>query len=598
MDKIRVLDPRTAQLIAAGEVVERPASVVKELVENSIDADASAITIEIENAGIDKIRIVDNGTGMSPVDAENCFVCHATSKVATAEDLCRIETLGFRGEALASVAAVSRVSLTTRERDADEGVHVTVEGGKILKKEQIGCPVGTVIAVSDLFFNTPVRKKFLKSEKSETAAISASVDRLALSHPKISFKYFLNGQDSLFTPGDGQLKSAIFAVLGKEISDTMLTVDYGTDIKVSGFVSKPLYCKGSRQLQYFFINSRCIQSKVIESALEAAYQGSIMKGRYPICVLNIVIDASSVDVNVHPTKSVVKFSKDSLIYNAVYAAVEKALSSEKQQYTAVPEPEKLDRSAQQKIVEGFFDRAAAQPKVEFEKKREYIYTPYEKETPKAAPLEFNDYTAIPKIVPVFEIETPAPIEREDTAIIGEVFQTYIIAQCGDEVYFIDKHAAHERMIYEKLKIEQSAPVSQPLLMPQNVPLSRQAKAAIMDHSADMEACGFRIEDFGANLLSVSAVPSVLENDDIGSALEQIGEEFLSGNMLADKRNRILEITACKAAVKAGQKNNAHELEALINGLMALPYIKYCPHGRPIVYTLTKKDFEHFFKRIV
>ena len=649
MDIIQVLPAKTAQLIAAGEVVENPASVVKELVENSIDAGAKSIRIEIQNGGISLIKVTDNGKGMSENDAKNCFLRHATSKVRTPADIFNLMTLGFRGEALASVAAVSKVRLTTAQEGSEVGYSVSVEGGKITETTPIGCNKGTIIAVKDLFYNTPARKKFLKSERAESGAIASLIDRLSLSHPDISFKYINNGKEELYTPGDGELKSAIMAVWGTGAASQVLEVKAAGDINISGYISKPLFSKGTRQMQLFYINSRMVQSRMLSAALEDAYKGSIMTGKFPSCILNIDIDASLVDVNVHPSKSIVKFSDEKPVFSAVRRAVSVALLGEKQQYTATVEEKpkakaEVSEKQVQAVIAGFVEREAIQETLKpvekpasipkkavvipppIKTEREPVKTETEKPLSDIGEIKFtfNDIAKkevddsgrevilikkeeIPPMVniPQFTVkeekkEEEIEIVSEQVKYIGEVLKAYIIAEGSEEVYIIDKHAAHERLIYEKLKKNTLGVASQPLLLSQNIELDKSDKNIILENSVLLSKSGFEVDDMWGNSISVKAIPQILENDDIESVLADISESLKAGKgkIELDKLDRILEITACKAAIKAGQKNAPEELQKLLDELFAIPEIKYCPHGRPIIYTLTQKDFEKFFKRIV
>ncbi len=653
MDIIRVLPEDTAQLIAAGEVVESPASVVKELIENSIDAGARKIKIEIQNGGVSLIRVTDNGKGMSENDAKNCFLRHATSKIKKNADLYKIKTLGFRGEALASIAAVAKVRLTTAQSDSREGYCVCIEGGKIIESEPIGCSKGTIISVKDLFYNTPARRKFLKSERAESGAIASLIDRLALSHPDVSFTYVNNGKEELFTPGDKKLKSTVMAVWGSNYSSQLLEVNHLGIIDITGYISKPLFCRGSRQMQLVFVNNRVVNSRLVSMALEDAYKNSIMKGKFPACVLYIKINPELIDVNVHPAKSVVKFSNENLIYSTIKRSISAALNEEKQQYTAVEEnqkPSSKEITKQQLVAfaEGLVERPAKQGTLKTIEVPEVInpivhkYVPPEKRntTVKAfahttidqvlehkinnfPSVRFNDIAKkvetsegdkvfvinaedIPKPpeVPTFEIKEDKPEEIEITppevTYIGEVLKSYIIAQGDNEVYIIDKHAAHERLIFEKLKNSVGSLSSQPLLISQNIDLDKADKTLLMENMDVLNKCGFEIEDMWGYSVSVKALPQILTNEDTESVLIDIADSFRHGNtdIELDKLNKILEITACKAAVKAGQKNAPEELQRLINDIFSIPDVKYCPHGRPIIYTLTQKDFEKFFKRIV
>ncbi len=666
MDKIAVLPKETAQLIAAGEVVERPASVVKELVENAIDAGASAVTVDISDGGTTSIRVQDNGSGMSEADARACFLRHATSKVRRAEDIYRVQTLGFRGEALASIAAVARVRLVTKRAEDETGTLVRMEGGTLAEQAPFGCPDGTVITVSDLFYNTPARKKFLKSVRSETSAILALADRLALSHPEISFRVISQGREELFTPGDGVLRNAVHAVLGAKVAEALLPVEYKVNgVSITGYITKPLFARGNRNMQYFFINDRTVQSKTLYATLDAAYKGSIMAGKFPGCILHIAVDPARIDVNVHPTKSVVKFSDENEIFNYMLRAVHEALRGEGQQFTARPdtrpaqEPGKSTiRPAPKRDLSAFFEQEAVQPAMSaptgpprpaagasaFSGQSAFSRTgtacrdsaapvnlyggvpappKYDAVSTLAdsggaipvgvMPPAFKPSPAAPSSLPTFRIEPPAPAAEpepvpasaepepaEPVLYIGEVLRTYLIAQRGDEVYFVDKHAAHERILYDQLAQAGDTPVSQPLLLSRTLLLGKREKSALLENAESLERCGFEIGDLGGGTLTVRAVPHVLDDDDVETALAEIADELLAGKGGAElsKLDSIRAVTACKAAVKAGQKNDPRENEALLEQLFSRPDLKYCPHGRPLIYTLTKRDFEKFFKRIV
>lgn len=620
MKQVRVLPTEVAQLIAAGEVVERPASVIKELVENAIDAGSTTIRIDIECGGVRLIRITDNGCGMNESDAQTCFLRHATSKIQNAQDISGVLTLGFRGEALASIAAVSQIEMTTRTKEDIEGTRICLDGGVVVKKEPIGAPVGTSITVENLFYNTPARKKFLKSERSETGAISSLLDRLALSHPEISFQYYVNNKEELFTPGDGKLMSAASVVLGAQQARAMVPVDDNGTIRISGLVCKPLAARGNRNQQFFFINGRCITSGLLAKAVESAYAGSIMSGKYPVCVLSLDLDATSVDVNVHPSKNIVKFSDEKMIFSAVFHAVSQALNAMDQRYVAAKK--ELEPQVQRKIVAGFYEIPTQQPTLNVSTPSRSIPPMKPQESDVALKLDnpvskprpstvvtFTDRTTpqMPFIAPKqqentpkFTVVKPEPIQTEIPAqivCIGEIFNTYIIAQCADEVYFIDKHAAHERLIFETLS-NKSKSASQPLLVECIVTLDRQDKTYILDEMDSFAECGFELEDYGGNAIMVRAIPSEIAKEDVVNILEHAAANLSDKQISKDKRTKILESMACKSAVKGGQYSHKAEQQALIDRLFAIPDIKYCPHGRPIIYTMQKKDFEKLFKRIV
>ena len=623
MKQVRVLPTEVSQLIAAGEVVERPASVIKELVENAIDAGSSKIRIDIENGGVRLIRITDNGCGMNESDAQTCFLRHATSKIQNAQDISGVQTLGFRGEALASIAAVSHIQMSTRTKDDIEGTYICLDGGEVTKKEPVGAPVGTSITVEDLFYNTPARKKFLKSERSETGAISALLDRMVLSHPEISFQYYINNKEEFFTPGDGKLTSAASVVLGAQQARTMISIESHGSIRVSGLTCKPLAARGNRNQQYFFINGRCITSGLLAKAVESAYAGSIMSGKYPVCILSLNLDATSIDVNVHPSKSIVKFSDEKAIFNAVFCAVSQALNTIDQRY--VTTKKELNAQEQKKIVAGFYEIPTQQPTLHVvtdsicsasEIKSKVIIKPSpdhapsipikstftftDRTTPQMPFITSSQTTVVQKPEPKFTVVKSNPIETEIPAqiiCVGEIFNTYIIAQCADEVYFIDKHAAHERLIFETLN-HNAKRESQALLIECVVSLNRQDKSLILEEIDTFTECGFEMEDYGGNAIMVRAIPPEIAKEDIADILEHAASNLADKKVTKDKRTKILESMACKSAVKGGQYSHKAEQQALIDRLFAIPNIKYCPHGRPIIYTMNKKDFEKLFKRIV
>ncbi len=649
MERIQVLPAQVSQLIAAGEVVERPASVVKELMENAIDAGSTVITVEISGGGVDEICVADNGSGMSAQDAETCFLRHATSKIHRAEDIGAVLTLGFRGEALASIAAVAQITLITRLSDATEGTKLVLNGGVVEEKSPVGAPSGTTIRVKNLFYNTPARKKFLHSERAETGAISALMDKLALSHPEISFRYAVNGKRDLFTPGDGKIESAVLAVFGSQVAASMLPVQSDGEISVSGLVGKPIAARGNRNQQYFFINQRAVVSPMLSKALESAYAGSLMIGKYPTCALFLSIDPKSVDVNVHPAKSIVKFSDEKSIYGAVYGAVSCALGTVDQLHTAAPAPT-LSPEKQARILAGYFDAPSTQPTFTvpapaldrapnpLERKPEEKTSSASAlaQAPVSAPKEaapavsevryqiredlnpqgkiatFYDPAAaledprFQQAPPRFEVEKPKPeptpepesLVTPEIRYVGEIFHMYLIVEVGEEVCFVDKHAAHERLLFEKFKQQAYTPAVQPLLADLTVSLNREDKASVLENRELFAQCGFEIEDYGGNALMVRSIPCDLSGEDVADVLEQSVAALAEKRSPKDRHTRILETMACKAAVKGGQPISQVEIQALLKKLFSFPDVKYCPHGRPIVYTMNKRDFDKFFKRIV
>lgn len=562
MPKIIQLDRHVADLIAAGEVVERPASAVKELVENSIDAGAKNITIELQNGGMTFLRITDDGCGMDPVDARTAFLRHATSKIRRQEDLACIGTLGFRGEALAAISSVSKIDLLTRAQGAENGVRLHLEAGKVLSEEPVGCPCGTTILVRELFYNTPARMKFMKSDAAESSAVFSVVQQQALAHPEISFRFLKDGQEQLHTDGQGDRMAAIYAIYGRELANNMLPVDGSWEkLRVRGFVTKPTATRGNRAWQSFFVNNRYIKSRLLSAAVEEAYRNQIMVGRFPACVLEIDIPVQAVDVNVHPAKTEVKFLSEREVFDAVHYAVLSTLSRaagrpewktpEKKQ-EAAPQPQ-----AQPKIVQppkpGFYQtmqaseyrRQAAQqpmPKQEQpmlaspvqlprsepapaqqafdlpkpEAKPEVRAEPKPEPRPEARPEPKPAERPEPKPEPVKASEVQQQefaVREEPFRIIGEALHTYIIIEQGKAVLFIDKHAAHERIRFEALKKEDHPIMAQLLLAPVSAELSREEAAAVLENKALLERCGFETEDFGGGDVLIRQIPSDVDVED-------------------------------------------------------------------------------------
>ena len=636
MNNIKVLDRRTAELLAAGEVVERPSSVVKELVENSIDAKSTSITVEIERGGISYIRITDNGSGIDREDVPTAFLRHATSKIRTENDLDGINTLGFRGEALAAICAVSKTEVLTSNGE-DMGTHYVIEGGEEAELADAGCPKGTTIIVRDIFYNTPARMKFLKKDVSEGNFVAGVVEKLAISHPEISFRFIRDGKTVFSTPGDGKLASAIYSVLGREFSLAMLPVEGEVEgIGVSGFSCKPANCRANRTSQYFFVNGRSFKSDTITAALEQAYKNSAMIGRFPSCVLNIKIDASLVDVNVHPAKTEVRFADKKAVFDAVYYSVKAAINS----YDSRPEISIASKSGSIKPNIGSVigtvedipsvqaklpDDIAALPKEENIVFRDNNFDTYslaqrikdqlrkEQEIRSAAPkaeyspevsasaaddakvdLNREAVVSAPETKVISEIkEIP---EEKQINYIGEVFKTYLIAEMDGDMYFIDKHAAHERILYNKIK-EDTVKGVQMLLPPMPVELSTEDYDTVIANLDVLEKAGFMAEDFGNSVL-VTAVPSTVIGMDIAALIEEFATH-LSEKRLADseKIDRIFETAACRAAVKAGNTNGREELEAFAKKILSNQEIMYCPHGRPVAVKLTKNAIEKQFGRL-
>ncbi len=622
MPKINLMPKEMSELIAAGEVVERPASVVKELVENSIDAGAKHITLEIERGGILYIRVTDDGCGIEAGDVPTAFLRHATSKVKTIADLDRISSLGFRGEALAATAIVSKVELFTKQKSDTFGTHYIIEGGNEVLNEENGCPDGTTIIVRDIFYNTPARMKFLKRDITEGNSVAAVFERMALSNAQIAFKMIRDGKLAMSTSGDGKPYSAIYSVLGREIASTMIPVNSNGGISVSGYVCKPAFCRKSRSAQYIFLNGRYVQSNTVMAACEQAYKNSAMVGKYPAFVINITVPFETVDVNVHPAKIQVRFSDEKKIFDEVYIAVKNAISNgdtrpeikinnkTPQSFTKMP----TDTYTQQTIVEKAYPETIIRKKDNF--KNSFTFksdnTPFfEREDVKKAIN--NSYVDIEVDEPANPVQPPVteqkPIERpeihqetniiseEEIIFIGEAFSTYIIAQKGDSIYLVDKHAAHERLNFNKLK-ENAKNESQQLLMPQNVRLSREEFDAVVSNLELMEKAGFELEDFGNSTILVRAVPAMLHGEDITDMLVEAAQGLITKGIPESERlDRIYHTVACKAAIKGGNITTRTELEALAKKILADNDVMYCPHGRPVAFQLTKKELEKQFGRI-
>ena len=652
MPDIQVLDPHVADLIAAGEVVERPASVAKELVENAIDAGATSVTVEIQRGGMALIRVADNGCGIPWDQCETAFLRHATSKLRTSEGLAAIGTLGFRGEALAAISAVSRVELFTRTPGEDLGTALSIEGGVLLSKDQAGCPLGTTMVVRDLFYNTPARLKFMKRDAAEGAAVFALVQKLALSHPEVAVKFIRDGKQELMTPGDGKLQSALYAVFGRDIALGFTPVKgESEEVTVTGFVSLPACCRGTRGYQHFFVNGRQVKSRLLMTALEKAYENQKMVGKFPGCVLQVKIKANAVDVNVHPAKTEVKFLSERKVFDGVYYAVLSALNGqerhpsltfEKPRETApvtaqavsktFPLRDTLGRQAPsilRPVGKGFpsVDTPLSPKKPEFspksaekstvfhrnvEKPVENVEKPvYKGETPPSVPIpthppapESEQLQMTPPPVPlVVEKPTPAPlpdpVPREDTPwrLAGEVLQTYLIVERGEEILFIDKHAAHERMNFDRMKEAGYQPMAQTLLAPVIFTPTPEEGAVLLDNLDLLRRFGFSCGDFGGGAIAVREVPDYLEPGQAEEALCEVAGKLLAGAGAdpASARDAVLHTMACKAAVKGGQKNSREELLVVARAVVS-GQVKYCPHGRPVAITMTKAQLEKQFKR--
>ena len=679
MPQIQQLPPHLADLIAAGEVVERPASVCKELLENALDAGASAISTELERGGLTYIRITDNGCGIAPEQLPTAFLRHATSKLRRPEDLAAIGTLGFRGEALAAIAAVSRVDIFSRQTGADCGAMLHLEGGVPEAVTEAGCPDGTTVCIRDLFYNTPARMKFMKKDTAEGAAAAGVVTHLALSHPDVSFKLLRDGQEILHTPGDGQLLSAIYAALGRDFANSLLPVSgSGGAVRVEGFITKPLAGHGTRGRQLFFVNGRFVKSQLLAAAVEEAYRNRLLKGRFPGCVLHITLPVNEVDVNVHPAKTVVKFLSDKAVFDAVHYTVKDALDREGQPAPAekkpfyqtmtarefretapAPQGVKLPFVSGRPVGSAGADRptvnrfAPAAPTVQTPREtvqpaaapqgdvwqvrdaapeagkaftvpsgREgvvYRITPpdapednhvreqaaAETETVPAAAMPeaagSNDTTlSAPEAAPVQqELEMPETADSGETPwrIAGEVLKTYIICEDGEQnVWLIDKHAAHERIRFDALKADPVPPMAQQLLTPAAVTLTAEEYGAVLESLDVLAGYGFLCEDFGDGAVLVREIPDYIRAEDAAATLEELARKLLLQRAdPAGARDELLHTMACKSAIKAGMTTDAAELAALVRQVQS-GAVRYCPHGRPVAVQLRKYEVEKMFKR--
>ena len=668
MADITVLPKEISELIAAGEVVERPASVIKELVENSIDAGSTAITVEIEHGGVTYMRVTDNGCGIARDQIKTAFLRHATSKIKSANDLDAILTLGFRGEALASISAVSKVEIMSAV-SGENGVCYELHGGEEVSFEEIGCPKGTTIIVRDLFYNVPARMKFLKKDVTEGNTVASIMDRIALSHPEVAVKLIRDGKTVLNTVGDGKLKSAVYSVLGRDFSLSLIPVQYEEDaLKLTGFVCLPTRCRPNRNGQFFFLNGRFIKSGTMAAALDRAYQNSAMVGKFPACVLNLSIPASTVDVNVHPTKTEVRFTDERRVFDTVYRGVKQAivlgdrrpelnLSTKKPTNIFAPteefkqakisfdvnEGEKLNtqntfnvtenppvEKIKPKSVSSVFGADKDEPLILCDsssnnKSSEEFFgknmpTIYEvtlessknasrpsfldiKVEEKSKSVELDNITQKPDSkIPLskdkeIEADINPDIDPLKIKYIGEAFATYIIVSYENSLYLIDKHAAHERINFEKLKKGLEIQ-SQLLLTPVSVTLMAEEFDAIISNTKTLLNVGFTVEDFGGNTVIVRSVPSILEGEDITSLISEIAETLrITGEPLPKKIDDILHSISCKSAIKAGNITSKEELLSLAKKVLTSKSLMYCPHGRPIAFELKRSQIEKQFGRL-
>ncbi|MBR3144742.1 MAG: DNA mismatch repair endonuclease MutL [Clostridia bacterium] len=620
MAVINLLPKSVSELIAAGEVVERPASVVKETVENSIDAGSRRITVEIKHGGISYIRIADDGCGMDKEDVPMAFLRHATSKIHTENDLDSIETLGFRGEALAAISGVSKVEVFTKTENANTGTHYIIEGGAEVVFEEAGCATGTTLIIKDLFYNTPARMKFLKKDSTEGTAVQSLLERMALSHPEIAFKFIKDTKLVFQTAGDNNLSNAVYSVLGREIHSTLIPAnEENKGISVSGFVCKPVYCRASRNWQYTFLNGRLVISKTVIAAVEQAYKDSNMVGKFPVFILFIKLPAGMVDVNVHPAKTEVRFSDERIIFSCVYSAVKNAIfaldtrpeitinrksdnfykmTADEYRQTAVSFE---DKKSETKIDNTPFFHSENTPFFLREDVKEYK----KQNTVKAKPIiETNNDTVtepavlVPKEdIPIAEAKPQEYDTEKEVSLVGEVYNLYIIAQMGDTLYLIDKHAAHERILYNKFKAENHIERQQ-LLIPQSVGLTEAEHRAAVENADLLSKVGFEVEDFGGTNILVREIPAMLDKSDIASTVaEAVSTIVYGGEANLKSIDDIYHTVACKAAIKAGYITTREEMLSLARRVLGDRDVMYCPHGRPVAYAISRRELDRYFGRI-
>ena len=655
MSKIKVLPKEIAELIAAGEVVERPASVIKELMENAIDAGSSSVTVEIKNGGITYIRVTDNGCGISREDIRNAFISHATSKISTRDDLYAIGTLGFSGEALASIAAVSNVEVLTRTPEEETGTRYCISAGEETLVDDAGCPLGTTIVVRDLFFNTPARMKFLKRDVSEANAVAGIDDKIALSNPDVSIRFIREGKSALFTSGSGDLKTAAYEIFGKDFADGLIEADYSFEsVKISGLVSKPTKSRPNRNMQFFFVNGRLVKSGTASAALSEAYKNSIMVGKFPYCVLNITTAPGLVDVNVHPAKIDVRFANERTVFSAVYYAAKNALEHrdeapkvtiprtaqtelfepvrpkteqmrlpEKQpdfwnrmsssEYRSAQQPERPtyqqpaarediitvaspdkkpeNADSEPSTIQHFFD--AQRAKKEETAAIEADIRPELSEKAATLPDEKPEETARALDTAVDEKPAELPV-----AVIGEAFKTYIFVQQGESIFLVDKHAAHERMLFNELVKNDSKRSTQMLLTPITVTLSKEEYSSVLDTLDMLMQAGFAVEDFGYSVVIVRECPMEISADEVADVVAELAGYLVENRqkLISEKKEWLFSLMACKAAIKGGMYTTEYERELFIKRLFASPEIRYCPHGRPVMIEITRRELEKNFGR--
>ncbi len=638
MAKINILDNQTIDKIAAGEVVERPASVVKELVENAIDAGADAITVEIKDGGTTLIRVTDNGGGIEKSQVENAFLRHATSKISSANDLTKLVSLGFRGEALASIAAVAQVELITKTPEELTGVRFLIEGGVEKEREEIGAPGGTTLLVRNLFYNTLPRKKFLKQPRTEGSYVADLMEHMAMSNPEVSFKFLLNGQTRFYTTGNGDLREIVYRIYGKDIADALTDFRFAQDgMTVTGLLGKPVINRANRSYEIFYINGRYIRSTLISKAVEEGYREYLMQHKFPFCILHFQIDTEKIDVNVHPSKMEVRIADGPDFYETVCEAVEEALKEREMiPEVSLTQPEKPKGKGAQNGG-GRAKETAPEP---FEKKRiaraqerdggsttkqgsavelppfevpgqpeqaASIRAIYEKSRPAEAnvlrqPTAYHTETEKPEQLTMFDDKILSSKAKEQYEIIGQLFETYWLISYQDKLLIVDQHAAHEKVRYERLmrRFREKEAASQHINPPMIVTLNNQEKECLQSHMEDFAALGFVVEEFGGNDYAIRGVPLDLYGYAEGTFFYEILDE-LSAEAVAGTPESVrirIATMACKAAVKGNMRMSRQEMETLIDELLTLDNPYNCPHGRPTIISMSRQEIEKKFKRIV
>lgn len=614
MAVIHVLDQNTINQIAAGEVVERPASIVKELVENAVDAHATAITIEIKSGGVDFIRITDNGSGIEKEQIKKAFLRHATSKISSAEDLETVGSLGFRGEALSSIAAVAKVEVITKTDVGISGVRYMIEGGEEIAYEEVGCPEGTTFIVRNLFYNTPARRKFLKSAMTEAGYVEAFVQRLALSHPDISFKFICDNKNKISTAGNGNLKDVIYHLYGRDIAMNLLEVHFCENaITIDGFIGKPVISRGNRNYENYFVNGRYLKNNIITSGIEEGYKGHSMVHKFPFTALMIQMDTHLFDVNVHPAKMEMRFKNGEELYTAIVNAVQQSfrkkelipkVSLEKQVENRLPERKKVPEPFEKKRrqIEEHFLNLPKEKIEEIERRKKEDSFPVTEEKQQVLPVKEDPKYTVGKQMQLADMPLLSKEARPRHRLIGQVFKTYWIVEYEEQIFFVDQHAAHEKVLYEKLKknLQEKTLEQQMVAPPIILSFSMKEKEKYLLFQDAFAALGFQIEEFGGDEYCIRAVPSNLFNIDQQDLFIELldsldeGSRKLNLDVITDK----LATMACKAAVKGNQKMSFQEMDRLMDQLLELENPYQCPHGRPTIIAMTKYELEKKFKRIV